>query len=190
MIWKKQYISRMTTADIRQKTSDWVERFVVGLSLCPFASAPMRAGLVHITVSEARDEESLAADLVHEVEQLLARSRAERETTLLVLPYLLSDFDDFLDFLDEMTLLWEEAQLDGILQLVSFHPDYQFADSEANDPANATNRSPFPMLHLLREESVTEVLDHHPDPEGIPLRNVELLRRMGDAGIREVVEGS
>ncbi|MDP5171657.1 MAG: DUF1415 domain-containing protein [Bacteroidia bacterium] len=177
----------MTVEEIQHQTKKWVEQFVIGLGLCPFASAPMRAGLVHINVSEATTLEALVADLVREVEQLVARSRGERETTLLVTPFVLEDFEEFLDFLSEMEALWEEANLDGVLQLVSFHPDYRFAGAPDNDPANATNRSPFPMLHLLREDSVTEVLETHPDPDGIPERNVRLLRRMGDDGIRQVM---
>ena len=185
--WRISYLSRMTVEEIQHQTKKWVEQFVIGLGLCPFASAPMRAGLVHIAVSEATTPEALVADLVREVEQLMARSRGERETTLLVTPFVLEDFEEFLDFLSEMEILWEEANLDGVLQLVSFHPDYRFAGAPDNDPANATNRSPFPMLHLLREDSVTEVLETHPDPDGIPERNVRLLRRMGDDGIRQVM---
>ena len=185
--WRISYLSRMTVEEIQHQTKKWVEQFVIGLGLCPFASAPMRAGLVHINVSEATTLEALVADLVREVEQLVARSRGERETTLLVTPFVLEDFEEFLDFLSEMEALWEEANLDGVLQLVSFHPDYRFAGAPDNDPANATNRSPFPMLHLLREDSVTEVLETHPDPDGIPERNVRLLRRMGDDGIRQVM---
>ncbi len=176
----------MNESDIRLQTLLWVKEFVIGLSLCPFASAPMRAGLVHVAVSKATEEQQLARDLASEAEGLLARSRAERETTLLVAPFMLQEFDEFLDFVAEVEWLWEEANLDGILQLASFHPDYRFADSPKDDPANATNRSPFPLLHLLREDSVTEVLRNHPDPDGIPRRNIELLRHLGEAGIRRV----
>lgn len=186
--YKFQYLSVMNTEGYQEETRKWVQEFVVGLSLCPFASAPMRAGLVHIAVSEATDLTGLAADLARETEDLLDRSRAERETSLLVVPHMLQDFDEFLDFLADMEPLWEEANLDGILQLVSFHPDYRFADAPANDPANATNRSPYPMLHLLREDSITEVLETHPDPDGIPQRNIALLRRMGEEGIRQVMK--
>ncbi len=177
----------MTKEDIRQQTLLWVEQFVIGLSLCPFASAPMRAGLVHVRVSDATSPNSLAADLTEEVTALLNLSRAERETTLLVHPLVLQDFEEYLDFLDELAPLWEDAMLDGVLQVASFHPQYCFADAPHDDPANATNRSPFPMLHLLREDSVAEVLEQHPDPEGIPERNVKLLRRMGPEGIQQIL---
>lgn len=171
---------------VGERTLDWVRQFVVGLSLCPFASAPLQAGLIHVRVSEAQDEEALAADLITEVEELLARSRAERETTLLVHPQVLQDFDAYLDFLEGMQPLWEEAGLEGLLQIASFHPDYRFADSPEDDPANASNQSPYPMLHLLREESVSDVIDRHPDPDGIPKRNVKLLRHMGYPEIRKI----
>ena len=183
---KIMYLTGMTDL-IQAQTEKWVNEFVIGLGLCPFASAPMRAGLVHVSVSQAESIESLAADLAREAENLLDRSRAERETSLLVAPNLFDEFEDMLDFLDDIEILWEEAGLEGILQLVSFHPDYRFADAPADDPANATNRSPYPMLHLLREDSVTEVLETHPDPDGIPARNVALLRRMGEAAIQQVV---
>lgn len=186
--YKFQYISVMNTESYQEETRQWVQEFVIGLGLCPFASAPMRAGLIHIAVSEATDAEGLAADLAKEIEVLLDRSRAERETSLLVVPHMLHEFDDFLDFLGDVEPLWEEANLDGILQLVSFHPAYRFADAPASDPANATNRSPYPMLHLLREDSITEVLETHPDPDGIPQRNIALLRRMGEERIRQVMK--
>lgn len=185
--WEKiTYLTGMTEL-IQAQTEKWLREFVIGLGLCPFASAPMRAGLVHISVSQATNIETLAADLAKEAESLLDLSRAERETSLLVAPHLFDEFEDMLDFLDDIEILWEEAGLEGILQLVSFHPDYRFADAPADDPANSTNRSPYPMLHLLREDSVTEVLETHPDPDGIPDRNVALLRRMGEEAIQQMV---
>ena len=160
-------------------TRSWVERVVVGLELCPFAKAPHEAGRIRYVVSAARDIDRLAEDLERELQTLQAADPAEVETTLLIHPDVLHDFLQYNDFLDVAEQIVEELDLEGELQVASFHPDYRFADAPEDDPANYTNRSPYPMLHLLREASITRAVDSLDDPARIPARNVELLRRLG-----------
>ena len=144
--------------------------------LCPFAAAPLRAGRVRLQLSDATSEEALAADLAEELRRLDRQPRERVETTILIHPNVLGRFDDYNRFLDVGDLLIESLGLRGVVQVVGFHPEYRFAGAAPDDPANATNRSPYPMLHLLREEGVAEAVASHPDPEGIPRRNAERLR--------------
>jgi hypothetical protein len=162
---------------------------VIGLGLCPFAKDPWQAGRVDVCVSKARDEAGLLADLDHEMTRLLAARPDALETTLLVHPWVLEDFAAYNDFLDLAEGLLRQRGHEGVLQIASFHPDYLFAGAPEDDPANATNRSPWPMLHLLREASVEAAVAAHPDAEAIPTRNVELLREMGAERVRALLEG-
>ena len=161
----------------------WVEEFVVGLSLCPFAAEPLAAGRVRFAVSAAETPENLAADLADELSRLDREPPEEIETTLLLAPRALARFEEFNAFLDVVDLLLDKLSLAGSVQVASFHPDYRFAGAPADDPANATNRAPVPILHLLREESVARAASTHPDPQGIPARNAARLRELGWAGI-------
>ena len=158
------------------ETREWIERVVVGLDLCPFAAEPLREERVRFRMSDARTPERLASDLAEELARLDREPVSAIETTLLVHPLVLLDFEGFNQFLDVGDLLLEELGWVGEIQIVGFHPDYRFAGAVADDPANATNRSPHPMLHLLREESVAAAAQAHADPEGIPRRNAEKLR--------------
>lgn len=162
-----------------RETRRWVERFVVGLELCPFAREPLVADRVRFVASESSTVEDLADDLHRELARLDREPAARLETTLLVHPHVLLDFEDFNRFLDVGDLLLEKLDLVGSIQIASFHPDYRFAGAAPDDPANATNRSPYPMLHLLREESVERAVRSHPDPAGIPDRNARKLRELG-----------
>jgi hypothetical protein len=163
----------VTVAD---ETRAWIEEVVVGLDLCPFAAAPLRDGRVRIALSEAREPERLASDLADELRRLDRASASELETTLLVHPHALRDFDDYNQFLAAADAVLEKLGLVGTIQIASFHPDYCFDGVASDDPANATNRSPHPMLHLLREASVAEAVASHPDPDAIPARNAAKLR--------------
>lgn len=162
----------------KQETRDWIERVVIGLDLCPFAAEPLRAGRVRIVVSGAVDPETLADELSAELMRLEREPANVLETTLLVHPLVLQDFEAFNRFLEVGDLLLEKLGLVGSLQIASFHPDYRFEGAPPDDPANATNRSPYPMLHLLREASIERATRAHPDPEGIPRRNAERLRAL------------
>ncbi len=164
------------------ETRAWVERAVIGLNLCPFAKAPQVKGQVRYVTSEARDAEALLADLVGELNRL-AETPADRvETTLLVHPRVLNDFLDFNDFLDLAENAVVDLELDGVIQVASFHPRYRFAGSEADDVANATNRSPYPTLHLLREESIDRAVAAFPDAAAIFESNVATMRGLGAEG--------
>lgn len=170
-------VARASPEDVLAETREWIERVVVGLDLCPFAAEPLRAGRVRFRMSEAEEPEQLASDLVEELGWLDRESRAAVETSLLVHPWALLEFDAFNQFLAVGDLLLDKLELVGRIQIVGFHPAFRFAGERPEDPANATNRSPHPMLHLLREESVAEAVGAHPDPQGIPRRNAEKLRR-------------
>ncbi|TVS11229.1 MAG: DUF1415 domain-containing protein [Wenzhouxiangella sp.] len=170
------------TDRIIEATREWLEKAVIGLNLCPFARVPWRQGRVRLRVSEASSQQQLVEDLADELLALHAADPAECETTLLVHPQVLGDFLDYNDFLDIADGLLEQLELDGTIQIASFHPDYRFADSRPDDVANCTNRSPYPMLHLLREASIEAATASLPDPEAIYQRNVETLRALGPAG--------
>lgn len=169
----------MTAQDYARITQRWIERVVIQHQLCPFAQQVVERGQVRYRVSDARDEQQLWAELVEELDTLSQSPAEDIETTLLIHPQALGDFDAYLDFLAMTEALLEDMDLVGEIQLASFHPDYQFSDADYDDPANYTNRAPYPTLHLLREASVAAVVAAHPDPEGIPARNVALLRSLG-----------
>lgn len=162
-------------------TRTWLIRAVLGLNLCPFAAAPYRAGLVHIVGSGAQTAEDLLEALGAQMLALARLPSEERETTLLVHPLVMRDFVEFNDFLDIADGLLAELDLEGTLQVASFHPDYQFADASFEDVANSTNRSPYPTLHLLREASVTRAVDST-DTTALYERNIRTLRELGAAG--------
>lgn len=163
-------------------TRRWLERAVIGLNLCPFARAPYVKDRVRILVSPARDEEALLLDLCEELQRLAVSDENGIETTLLVHPHVLEDFLAFNDFLDVADTALEKMGLEGELQIASFHPDYEFADAPMGDVANFTNRSPFPTLHLLREQSIERAVEAMEDTDAIYERNIVRLREMGAAG--------
>lgn len=165
-----------------EATRHWLDKVVVGLNLCPFAGSPWREERVRLVVSEARTQQQLAEDLADALDALQAAEPDECETTLLIHPHVLDDFLDYNDFLEIADRLLESMELDGTIQVASFHPDYQFADTTPDDPANCTNRSPYPMLHLLREASIEAVTAKLSDPDAIYERNVETLRKLGVDG--------
>src|SRR6185369_147515 len=163
-------------------TRNWLERAVIGLNLCPFAKAVHVKDQVHYAVSTAIDPPQLLADLAAELDTLLALEPAVRETTLLIVPGCLGDFLDFNDFLAQAQRLVRKRRLEGVIQLASFHPAYQFAGTEAGDVTNCTNRSPYPTLHLLREASIERAVEAFPQAEAIYEANMEKLRRLGPEG--------
>lgn len=167
---------------VRQDTLAWLERAVIGLNLCPFAKAVYVKGQVHVAISNARTPDAVEADLRAELQALLALDAEVRDTTLLVLPQALPDFLDFNDFLDDADAVLDELDPDGDIQIASFHPDYQFADTEPNDITNYSNRAPYPILHLLREDSVERAVEAVPEAADIFERNKETLRALGPDG--------
>ncbi|MDP9140927.1 MAG: DUF1415 domain-containing protein [Pseudomonadota bacterium] len=169
-------------------TRRWLERAVIGLNLCPFAKAAYVKQRVHIAVSSATTPEMLLEDLARELEDLRDADPTERETTLLVHPQVLADFLDYNDFLDTADAALEALELDGEIQVASFHPQYQFAGTEPDDAENNSNRSPWPTLHLLREDSIEQAVDSYPDVDHIPERNITALRTLGNVGWRKLWE--
>ena len=163
-------------------TRNWLERAVIGLNLCPFAKTVHVKSQIRYVVSQARSQEDLLSDLLRELRLLAAADPEICDTTLLIHPHALADFLEYNDFLDLADAAIEEAGLEGLLQVASFHPDYQFAGTEANDVANYTNRSPYPTLHLLREASVDRAVAAYPQVEHIYENNIATLQRLGHAG--------
>lgn len=165
-----------------QATRAWVEHAVIGLNLCPFAKAVQVKDLVRYVCSDARDTTALLAALRSELQRLADTSMEAVETTLLVHPAVLQDFLDYNDFLAEADALLVEMGLDGTLQIASFHPQYQFAGTDVDDIGNATNRSPYPTLHLLREASIERAVAAFPEAAAIYEANQRALRKLGPVG--------
>lgn len=173
----------VTTPDeIIAATQAWLEEAVIGLNLCPFAKAVHVKNQIRYVVSDARTREALAADLQREL-QLLDETDPEKiETTLLIHPQVLQDFLEYNDFLEIADAVVDENDLTGVIQIASFHPEYQFADSNADDIDNYTNRSPYPTLHLLRESSIDRAVDSFPEANAIFERNIATMRDLGLSG--------
>ena len=163
-------------------TSQWLERAVIRLNLCPFAKAAYVKQRVRFTVSKATSDEALLDDLIVALQDLHAADPAECETTLLIHPDALTDFLDYNDFLDAADAALDALGLTGVIQVASFHPQYQFAGSEPEDIENYTNRAPYPLLHLLREDSIEQAVESYPDVDDIPQRNIATLKKLGAAG--------
>ena len=174
---------------IERDVRRWLERAVIGLNLCPFAKAVYAKQQVRVVVSDATTERALLEQLGEEMALLRDTPAEEIDTTLLVHPQVLGDFLDYNDFLDDADALLEAMELDGVLQVASFHPHYQFADTQPDDAENLTNRAPFPILHLLREDSVDRAVDAYPEPDAIIERNVATMRELGAEGYAKLLGG-
>jgi len=171
-------------------TRHWLEQAVIGLNLCPFARAVHVKRQIRWVESPARDAQGLLEDLVRELQFLAAAEPEAVDTTLLIHPHALIDFLDYNDFLDVADAAIEEQGLSGVLQVASFHPDYRFEGAAPDDVGNFSNRSPYPMLHLLREDSIARAVAACPEAESIYERNIERLRRLGAAGWRKLISNS
>jgi uncharacterized protein len=163
-------------------TKAWLERAVIGLNLCPFAKAVYVKGQIHFAVSQASTPENLLDDLVLELKSLELHDSQARDTTLLIAPNGLDEFLDFNDLLARADRVLVDLALDGIYQIASFHPQFQFAGTAENDITNYTNRSPYPMLHILREDSVARAVEAFPQAEEIFEKNMQALSELGLAG--------
>jgi uncharacterized protein len=177
-------MERSEAEEIVVATRTWLDKAVIGLNLCPFAK-PIR-DRIRYAVSEADTPDELRADLVDELQTLAAADPDEIEATLLIHPRVLADFLDYNDFLEVADETLEDLDLVGEIQIASFHPRYQFAGTEPDDIENYTNRSPYPMLHLLRESSVEAAVEAHPDTAQINEKNVETMRALGHEGWRRL----
>ncbi|WP_082621969.1 DUF1415 domain-containing protein [Bordetella sp. N] len=174
-------------AEVARVTQHWLTRAVIGLNLCPFAKRVHVKRQIRYVVSAAVDEADIAAELESELQLLADTDAQDIDTTMLILPDAFADFYEFNDFLDIGDRLLKRLRLRGVLQVASFHPDYQFAETQPDDIENYTNRSPFPILHLLREDSIEEVLETYPDPDDIYEKNQETMRRLGLEGWRKLM---
>ena len=175
----------MTTPDsatVTDHTRQWLEKAVIGLNLCPFAKAPHVKNLVRISVSQARHLDGFLEDLDRELQLLGDTPADELETTLLVHPALFPDFDTFNQMLDIADAAVVDNGLEGIVQIAPFHPDFQFEGTDSDDISNYTNRSPYPTLHLIREDSIAKAAQAFPDASAIFERNIALLEEMGHEG--------
>ncbi|HTF82635.1 MAG TPA: DUF1415 domain-containing protein [Cytophagales bacterium] len=168
------------------QTRKWILDVVVGLNLCPFAAKEVKSDRVRYVVLKESEPEVCLHALLEECELLDAD--ASIETTLIIIPYAFEDFETYLDLVDYAEAILEQHDYEGIYQVASFHPEYRFADSDVDDPANYTNRSPYPMLHLLRESSIDIALTRYPDHEEIPERNISLTRQKGLAYMKMLRE--
>lgn len=177
----------MTDSDpVIAQVEKWLQDVVVGLNLCPFARKPLHAGQIRFVVSDAAGEkctEVLLEELLQEFQVLDRCSEEEVETTLLILPTQLQDFHDYNFFLDDAEWLLKRQGYEGTYQIASFHPHYQFADTQPDDSENLTNRAPYPILHILREASLEEAISKYPDPDSIPTNNI---RRMEGLSKKEI----
>ena len=172
----------MTNEAVLAATRHWLEKAVIGLNLCPFAKAVYVKNQVRLVVSQARHADDLLEELDRELDLLVATPAEQIDTTLLIHPTLFDDFLDFNDFLEVAEGVLDEHGLEGVIQLASFHPQFQFDGSEPDDIGNYSNRAPFAMLHLLREESVERAVAAYPEADTIFEKNVETLERLGNEG--------
>ena len=166
-------------------TQTWLKTIIIEYSICPFAKREMERGSIFYAVSHERKIKSCLQQLLQECERL--NTDTSIETTLLIYAGAFSLFDDYLDFLAMAEDVLIDEGYEGIYQLASFHPDYNFNESEGEDPANYTNRSPYPMLHLLRESSIDRAVSTYPDTDAIPERNVDLTRQLGLAKMKSLL---
>jgi hypothetical protein len=172
--------------EVIAQTKLWLEKAVIGLNLCPFAKGVHIKDQIRYFVSHATTLEELIKDLVAELEVLAEANPDKIDTTLLIHPFVMQDFLDYNDFLEVADATLEELDLDGILQVASFHPQYQFEDAAPDDIDNYTNRSPFPTLHLLREDSIDKAVEVFPEAEQIYEKNMQTLRALGHVGWKKL----
>jgi hypothetical protein len=183
----QQTPSTPTSAEAIAATRHWIEKAVIGLNLCPFAKAVYIKNQIRYVFCDADDTEALRALLVAELAFLRDADPAQVDTTLIIHPFVLTDFLDYNDFLDVADRAVDKLDLTGDIQVASFHPQYQFAGTEPDEIDNYTNRSPYPMLHLLREDSIEHAVDAFPDAAMIFERNIETLRRLGHEGWKQLL---
>jgi hypothetical protein len=176
------------TIDPIAATRHWLKQVVIGLNLCPFAQKPFVKNQIRFVHFEGSAESDLEELFEREAKLLMEKPPSEIETTLIIHPNCGTDFYTYLDLVDRMQDIIVEQDLEGEVQVASFHPDYQFAGTQKDDLENYTNRSPFPMLHLIREESLEEALEHYENPEQIPANNIKKMNELGLEKILKLLE--
>ena len=179
-------MKNQTNEHIHQQVQQWLENVVIGLNLCPFAAKPNRNKQIQIFISEANSEDALLEEIYQQLQKLDTTPVDELETTLVVTPHLFDEFGDYNQYLDLIDALVFQMGYQGTYQVASFHPDYCFHGTYPEDAENLTNRSPYPIFHLIREESMEKVLKHYPDPEGIPERNIERVESLSAEEVKKL----
>lgn len=166
-----------TSEKVILQTKKWITDVVIGLNLCPFAAKEVKKDAIHYTVDHTTDSKTCLQTLKQQLQYL--DQHPDVSTTLIIMPEGFQDFDDYLDLLEDADTVLQQCGYEGVYQIASFHPDYRFEGEEVDDPSNFTNRSPYPMLHLLREDSIDEALARYPNHEDIPERNIRITREKG-----------
>jgi hypothetical protein len=177
-----------TINQVEEQVRAWLDDFVVGLNLCPFARPVVASKALRIRICDSGDLQQVAESFVAELELIQQSSESAIATTLLVLPNALNDFEQYLSFIENAETLIDEIGLCGAIQLASFHPDYQFEGEPADSASHFSNRSPFPLIHFLREDMMERVLENFPNPEQIPQRNIETLEAMGREDVERILK--
>lgn len=183
---KNNHTNNLTHNEIINYTKAWISDAVIGLNLCPFAKSVYIKNQIDYHVSTATNESLLLNDLILAMQKLNQTDAEDIDTTLVIHPWVLQDFLDYNDFLDQADAALNQAGFEGVLQIASFHPQYQFAGTDPDDVTNCSNRSPFPMLHLLREESLDIAITAIPDAANIFSRNIEALEQLGADGWQQL----
>ncbi len=163
---------------ILNSVNQWLDKVVIGLNLCPFASRPYQQKQIRFVISQCDTDVCLLEELQNELKFLVETKAEKIETTLLIVPNMLQDFYGYNDFLDYVDGLIADNEWEGIFQVATFHPDYQFGGTQPEDAENLTNRAPYPILHLLREASLEKAIEHYPNPELIPEHNIETVSNL------------
>lgn len=174
-------MSTLSPSTITEHVNQWLNDVVIGLNLCPFAAKPQRNQQIKVFVSQASREEELLEDILDQLLELDTKAAQELETTLVVVPNMLNDFMDYNFFIDWVEALIRQQDWEGIFQVATFHPHYCFAGTCPEDDENLTNRSPYPIFHLIREQSMAKVLKHYPNPEAIPEINIQRVSQLSPA---------
>lgn len=179
---KHQESPMQNQEEILKKTKNWILKSVIGLNLCPFAKQPFQSNTIRYVISDSKTKEDLLSHLKSELKILSEIEPLVTETTLIIHPYVLEDFLDQNDFLDEADFLLNQLDLEGVIQIAIFHPQFQFADKTVNDITNFVGRSPYPTLHLLREDSISRIVDSHPNIDSIYKNNRTTFTKLGQEG--------
>jgi len=171
---------------VEQEVWQWLDNVVIGLNLCPFAKKPRANNQIRLCVSESRKNKTLLGEFEQELVRLQQTSPDDKDTSLFIVSNHLYDFYDYLDFLDAAQLKLENLELEGVFQLASFHPDYVFEGTQPEDRENLTNRAPYPIIHIIREDSMAKVLEKFPNPESIPEINIKTIENLNEVEIKEL----
>jgi hypothetical protein len=178
----------MTSQSAIEQTLNWVDKVIIGENFCPFARKERESDRIRTVVTEETDNAQILQALLDEME--LLENKSQIDTTLLIINKGVKDFFDYLDLVDLANRLIKQEDFEGIFQLATFHPDYLFADAPADATSHFTNRSPFPMLHIIREESLEKALETFPNPENIPVRNIKHAEKLGKAFFQKLLSSN